>query len=579
MKPFRYVSASQISTYLSCKRQWYWNKVVGLPSPQKASAALGEAVHSSIESYLAGSPTLHPVAVAGRAKLDELRALSPLIEQKMEQPLANGLTFIGRIDLMVPDVALVVDHKTTSDLKYAKSEEELAQDVQMLAYAYEVHARTGADAVRVAHNVLLTRGGGNRYTETTIPAPAILDGWQRIEAVTDQMRATATIESPDAVPATLSACDKYGGCAFREQCRALSLANRSPYEGLESSGSSDITPREVNTMSKHLASVLRSMGLDDATITAAIQRGTAVDDLGLVGGVPAPAAVSPAKVNPPEAPESPRTRKETVVTPPPAPLGKSPEQVLADQMRLLAALGWGQDDIDALADDTFQDVVARGIKREGAMLVRGAGLVQGQEYDDLIVAVEVPSAKPARRPTRAPVVEEPVVETPLVEEPVVEEPVVEKPKRGRKPGIIQPVAATVTVRAEEPVVETKPEPVVEATPAPVPVVETKPEPVVEKPAGAAGLYLYVDCIPEKGVEYKDLTDLLTPYMRQVEQTEKVAHYSLVQYNNGEKMVVGFLLANLAKFQGHIVVDGRMPIAARALEVLRPVATVVVSGRR
>lgn len=572
MKPFRYVSASQISTYLSCKRQWYWNKVVGLPSPQKASAALGEAVHSSIEGYLAGSPTLHPVAMAGRAKLDELRALSPLVEQKMEQPLSNGLTFIGRIDLMVPDLALVVDHKTTSDIRYAKSEEELQQDVQMLAYAYEVHARTGADAVRVAHNVLLTRGGGHRYTEATIPAPAILDGWKHIEAVTDQMRATATIESPDAVPATLSACDKYGGCAFREQCRALSLANRSPYEGLESSSFSDIQPREVNTMSKHLASVLRSMGLDDATITAAIQRGTAIDDLGLLGGAPAPVAASPAKVNPPEAPESPRTRKETVVAPAPAPLGKTPEQILADQMRLLATLGWEQDDIDALADDTFQDVVARGIKREGALLVRGTGLVQGQEYDDLIVGVEVPSAKPARRPMRAPVVEEPVVEAP-VEEPVVEEPVAEKPKRGRKPGIIQPVAATVTVRAEEPVVEAKPEP----------VVETKPEPVVEKPAPVVetkpGLYLYIDCAPEKGVEYKDLTDLLTPYMRQVEQTEKVAHYSLVPYSNGEKMVVGFLLANLARFQGHIVVDGRMPIAARALEVLRPVAAVVVSGRR
>lgn len=575
MKTFTHVSASQISTYLSCQRQWYWNKIIGLPSPQKPSAALGEAVHTSIEKYLDGESTLHPVAVPGKAKLDELRALRPLIETKMQRPLSNGLTFVGRIDVLAPEQALVVDHKTTSSLQYAKSEEELQRDPQMLAYAYEVLARTDADTVRVAHNVLLTRGSGHRYTEAELSRAEILSGWKRLEAVTDAMKATALVPSPTEVPATWSACSAYGGCPYREQCQSAKLAERSPYDGMESAVTSSTTS-EVNTMSKHTASVLRSMGLDDATIKAAIQRGTCTDDLGLSGGAaPAPTVVA-AQVNPPEAPESPRTRKETVVTPP-APVGKSPEQILRDQMALLVSLGWSQDELDALSDDTFQRAVEERTKRADVNVVRGTGLVQGNEYDDLIVGFEPvvqEAPKPTRRLVRSPVTVAPVVVEAPVE--VVETVVEEKPKRGRKPGVVQSVPAEL-VRAEEPVVEAKPEPVVEAP------VEVKPTPVVETPkpkaATAATLVLYVDCVPEKGVEFQDLSDMLAPYMRKVEQAEKVAHYGLVQYNNGEKMVVGYLLADLAKFTGHITVDSRLPVAVRALEVLRPVASVVISGRR
>ena len=100
----------------------------------------------------------------------------------------------------------------------------------------------------------------------------------------------------------------------------------------------------------------------------------------------------------------------------------------------------------------------------------------------------------------------------------------------------------------------------------------------------------MDCVPEKGIGATDLLDMLAPYMRRVEaegyrdeksgKVEKVAHYGLVPYNNGEKQVIGYMLSDLAKFKsGHIVVDSRMPIAVRALEVLRPMASVVISGRR
>jgi CRISPR/Cas system-associated exonuclease Cas4 (RecB family) len=594
VKSFTHVSASQVSTFLSCERQWWWNKVFGLPTKQKPSAALGEAVHVSIETYLGGGDegALHAVARPALSTLRRLRAVADLeVETRMQRPLRNGLTFVGRIDALSPSERLVVDHKTTSDLRWAKSEEDLQSDVQMLAYAYEVLARNPGEEVRVAHSVMQTRGLPlATYTEATISEARVRDGWARIEGVTDRMRATAQATSADQVPPDWSSCNKYGGCDFREQCAALKLAARSsPYDGVANVPSFS-TP-EVNMATKHSASLLRNMGLDDATIRAAILKGTCTDDVGLVSDAPKAAALA-AGINPPEAP---RPREQSAPPPAPAPVAsKSSEQMLREQMQLLLANGWSQEEIDTLSDDAFQVAVEKNHKRGEVNLVMGTGLVQGNEYDDVVVRIEPVAAK---RPTRSAAA---AATTPP--------PVEEKPKR-RKATPIEPAPAAAVV---EPVVE----PVVEqatvtvtyaaaeyitATPAQdslTRIAELESLLALEQGANArlraeaptvtAGLALYIDCFPERGVVTRDLSDILAPYMRKVESEARdektgrpapVPHYGLIPYNNGEKQVIGYLLAGLADITGHVTVDSRMPISGRALEVLRPLAAVVIVGRR
>lgn len=628
-KPFSHVSPSQIATYTTCPRQWFYNKVLGLPVPQKASAALGEKVHSTIEAYLeSGDPLdLHVVARPSQGKLDELRALNPLVETKMERPLRNGLTFIGRIDLLALSQRLVVDHKTTSDLKYAKSEEELQHDVQMLSYAYEVYCRNPGPEVRVAHNVLLTRGGpATRYTETTVSAPQILAGWSRIQDVTDEMIQTARLNSPAEVREDRSQCEKYGGCAFKDQCKALWLARgeraRSPYDTTSDGPRVAIPTPEVRSMStKHSASLLRAMGLDDDTIRAAILKGTCTDDVGLTGSVTEPAKAT--GINPPEAPTDPRTRKAEVaqVTSQPA-VEVAPVTDIRDQIKLLLANGWSQDDIDSLSDDAFTVAVTKNYKRSEVTLVTGSGKVQGVEYEDVVVRVEPVAApkRPSRSAEPTPVVEAPVrrgaplatagekVRQPRNAVPRLEalgwskddiagmssadmhrildgglhpEPVVGPEDEVSEDEVVAPVVV------EEPPVVVTPAPVVIEAVATV----VAPAPVAPAPAPVEednSLVLYIDCFPERGVVTRDLSDILAPYMRKVEaeardektgRTAPVAHYGLIPYNNGEKQVIGYLLSDLARITGHITVDSRMPISGRALEVLRPLATVVIVGRR
>jgi CRISPR/Cas system-associated exonuclease Cas4 (RecB family) len=628
MKKFTHVTPSQIATYTTCPRQWWFNKVLGLPVPQKPSAALGEKVHSTIEAYLESgdSSVLHVVARPAQAKLDELRALSPLVETKMQRALRNGLTFIGRIDLLALQQRLVVDHKTTSDLKYAKSEEELQQDVQMLSYAYEVYCRNPGPEVRVAHNVLLTRGlPTTRYTETTVSAPQILAGWSRIQDVTDEMLEVAQVATPADVKEERSQCEKYGGCAFKEQCKSIWFAKgertRSPYDTISDSGPRAVsTTPEVRSMStKHSASVLRSMGLDDDTIRAAIAKGTCTDDIGLTGAVVASVAKATG-INPPEAPTDPRIRKTEVMQP--APVVEAPKVTdIREQIKLLLANGWSQDDIDSLSDDAFQFAVTKNIKRIDVTLITGTGLVQGTEYDGVVVRVE-PVAAP-KRPTRTAPVEvesvEPVAEAPVRRGTPLASDKMRQPRNavprlealgwarddiagmstadmhrildgGIRPDLGVPEDEAVVLEAVVPVVV--------APVAPTPVVIEAVAPVVVAPAPApapiipveedTGLVLYIDCFPERGVSTRDLSDILAPYMRKVEaeaRDEKtgraapVAHYGLIPYNNGEKQVIGYLLSDLTRITGHITVDSRMPISTRALEVLRPLATVVIVGRR
>ena len=52
MRDWKSVSPSQFHTFSDCKRQWWFQSVFGLSTPQRPSAALGEAVHTQLEAYI-----------------------------------------------------------------------------------------------------------------------------------------------------------------------------------------------------------------------------------------------------------------------------------------------------------------------------------------------------------------------------------------------------------------------------------------------------------------------------------------------------------------------------------------------
>jgi hypothetical protein len=120
---------------------------------------------------------------------------------------------------------------------------------------------------------------------------------------------------------------------------------------------------------------------------------------------------------------------------------------------------------------------------------------------------------------------------------------------------------------------------------PAPVVAA-PAPVVAAPAPC--LVLYIDSVPDKGRDrdYVLLEDYIQPLLPQVvdaynrgckRDDEKVPHYSLIPYARGPGFVAALVMS--APPVGVLVANTRFPATNAILEVLIPMADVVVRGTR
>ena len=590
MYTFEHVSPSQIETWLGCNRQWYWQYPMGIKPPPTASNLVGSACHTIAEDFIQeqngedlsvkrdgkdhhrsivrpSMSTLHMLRLHHKAGLGH-------VERSMKRKLRNGLNLVGRIDfLSLPetDNPLVVDHKTTSSLQYAKTEEELASNIQMLAYAYEaVCLKPLAKAVRVAHNVMLTRGApAARYTDALISVKDVHAGWTRIQDISDKMIETSKLASPADVPPNLSACDRFGGCFHRDRCSAIKAAqnpNASPYDGIASASTQE------NTVTTALpAHLLAKLGVKTPNTTpvpavggvapAAPGRPAIPAALaGVLGQAPPPARPASGFL-PPETPMNPRDAKAqaaAVVAP------------ALEGAALLQSLGWSNEEIDAMTDDCFESAVDQKVRREGVDIALGAAEADGFRPVEgfCFKPVEVPAAPARRSRTAAPapvveVVAEPSVsaivatqaaaeQDPLVTEhgfTVTVVPAAEAPKRrGRPPGAknkpkdgeVEVVEAPATVladtRNEDRYIGGESTLVDDAPAAPVAglldealariaelerdlsrecgVTRSLTTMLEEKVATEPDQFvLYIDCLPETpGVAFRHLDTVLAPFM-------------------------------------------------------------------
>lgn len=638
MKTLTSISPSQIETFHAppgstsgCNRKWWLNKILGLPIPQHPSAALGELVHKGQETYLeTGDPSvIHPLAKGTLPILEALRARQQasgrvFMERSLKRQLRNGLLMNGRIDILdatsVP--FLVLDWKTTSNPAYAKTEEELKSNVQMLTYAYEATVldielngpATGRNPVDVAHVVIPTKGGAASFMRrTSLALDEIHQGWRRIQDISDTMLAVSKIEDPRDVTPNLSACSAFGGCAFRERCAALKrIAPPVP------TTPDPVTPTQEEPMPIPTASyqeVLSVFRTEDAIKSMFGSNMTPEEYTTWKAGGAAPKAAPAVQaqrgVNPPEAGD-PRAPAPVQVSAP-APTAASAEE----KADLLTSLGWGEDDLSSLSDEAFETAAKLNLKFEDAEYDK----VENPESPTGFDYVNVRKRKPVKAA--------PVVETPAPAEPTVR-------RRGRPPGsknkaTLEAEAAAQASAAPAPTPEptpvvVAPQEVAQQAPAARPGVDYEAmqaahkaelekhtqraldaeererkalaraaelEAAVnsrvsgEKGSATGGFTLYIDCLPEKGAPYRLLDDALAPFAKlaaenytdeKTGKTTPVTHYSLIPFGKGPGMVAAYVLANIREVaMGTLVCDTRSPAAAAVLEVLRPMADVVVRG--
>lgn len=239
----RKCSASKITAYEECPRRWFNGYVLGEREPASTAMQRGTDIHSSIEQYLkTGVVPPGPYEAMVRSAIPHLPApgkSTVRVEEWIELPTyEGGPLLVGKFDSIDADdghplqFPLVVDCKTTSDFKWAKSPAQLADNIQLGAYAAYLLANTDkfpgllrTDAVRLRHVYIRTKGAHNSMpVEVVVDAEAIADRWERTKAIVREMAAWAQayldgrVKTADDLPPNTNSCELYGGCFYRPKC-------------------------------------------------------------------------------------------------------------------------------------------------------------------------------------------------------------------------------------------------------------------------------------------------------------------------------------------------------------------------
>lgn len=225
-------SASQVSTALACNRKWGWNYIVGVPSITHPSAALGSDTHSQLENYLRtrlGFDFSRPsgeIAASGIEHLPRPMQDHMLIEEHFQ--FEGRHLWHGYKDIETHDT--IYDHKTTSDLKWAKTEEELEWDVQRVLYAEDYFRKhPDRDVVKTKWVYYQTKGTRrSKPVEFLAGRAETKEKFDEIERIADELDAIqnrAAELDGDAkrayiltLPYDSGQCEAYGGCPYRGLC-------------------------------------------------------------------------------------------------------------------------------------------------------------------------------------------------------------------------------------------------------------------------------------------------------------------------------------------------------------------------
>jgi len=163
-----------------------------------------------------------------------------IVEQPIELWTPQGVLWVGFIDIGFSgvDPLLIRDIKTTSDFRYAKTEKELKENIQLISYGKWVYEATPYDGdIDLGHIYLKTekkvvrKKPLSKVVNVVLDKSYIEDFWDREMNVVEQMIQAAKAESMHDLEPNPDSCSMYPphGCPFREECgftAEMSLAMR-----------------------------------------------------------------------------------------------------------------------------------------------------------------------------------------------------------------------------------------------------------------------------------------------------------------------------------------------------------------
>lgn len=220
------ISASMVSDFRDCKRKGAFSWLLHFPRKANAAAELGSRVHAVLEEYARHATPPDRNTREGNIARIMLKPLPPPGVGWPEQRFYlqhEGFVYTGFIDwpyYMPEEGVTIIDHKTTSDLKWAKSVEQLAEDPQANIYAAAAMTSFGVDAVNLLWNYGTTGSRPRNYpVRTRLHLPQVVEQFSSLKETAEEIVDLQQQRvDPFSLPANVDVCRKYGGCPFEDVC-------------------------------------------------------------------------------------------------------------------------------------------------------------------------------------------------------------------------------------------------------------------------------------------------------------------------------------------------------------------------
>lgn len=230
-------SPSQVKTYRGCQRAYGFAYNDKIRSPSSPKQQFGTDVHTQLEKWLSKGkvPENTPEGKVAKQGLQWLPSPSPdlLIEHNFVFPWADNIDMGGFVDCASPptntESPLVIDHKTTSALRWAMSTDQLESDPQAIIYAVFAMLKWEAPIVRArwVYYAASNPKKSARKPTGSIPVEVVFNTQDamfqsRVAQISDDLVAMQKIRIEK--PASLSlpwnpgSCEMYGGCFHKERC-------------------------------------------------------------------------------------------------------------------------------------------------------------------------------------------------------------------------------------------------------------------------------------------------------------------------------------------------------------------------
>jgi hypothetical protein len=218
-----HVSASQIATWSKCARKWAYSRV--RPRTSNRHADFGSRAHTHAEDWLREGKPPDASVPEGKciiAGLGYLPMPKTAVVEHGFRKVFGGVTYVGRIDFIhgydPGRIVVIGDHKTTGNLDYAMTEEQLVEDPQRIVYAHWGAEEFDVDYV-AAQWVYYRRGTPKAQTTVVVGhRDSIAERFEEQHRRVVLPLVAATGVPPEEIPRNLEHCSAYGGCPYREEC-------------------------------------------------------------------------------------------------------------------------------------------------------------------------------------------------------------------------------------------------------------------------------------------------------------------------------------------------------------------------